>query len=122
MKSGQQLWGRDRGGGPTLPAIGSEKVIFGDRFKIKALDSSSGEIEWATPVGGYTARPSIGGERVYVSVASSAKEPAKLLSLNSETGQKMWETSFGNVELTKPVVANSSVFVGTNSGAVYNYS
>jgi PGF-CTERM protein len=96
---------------------------------VYAVNVSTGEMvwrfspdyEWLAPLGGdVVAEPTVHNGTVYVATACRCGNGNRLWALNATTGAEQWQFQAPDKIWTAPVVANGSVYVGTNENKFYS--
>jgi outer membrane protein assembly factor BamB len=89
-----------------------------------ALNGSTGEREWAFPLGeGAAAAPSVGDDgTVFVSYEDKAQGPTtgRVIAIEGKTGVKRWafETTGGSI-LAPAIGADGTIYIGSKGGVMY---
>jgi len=45
-----------------------------------------------------------------------------LVALDTQTGERLFETRFGQTAVTAPAIANNAVYLGVDNGTVHKYA
>jgi len=121
--SGEVVWRRELSWvGTSYPAVGPNRVYTAGKDQIIALNKSDGEKSWKESMNGISVRPSIGGETVFTVATRRGDSPSRFVALDKETGERLFETTFGQTAITAPAIANNAVFLGVDDGTVHKYS
>ena len=127
---GQEIWHYPAVHADMSPVMHKDKVYFGTGYgdyRIYAVDAQTGAEAWSKqmpyPVWG---SPSAEGNIVYFGLgrgnfSDSAPIPAgKVVALDTETGDTVWEYEAEDAVLTAICVQNGSVTFGSRDGYVYS--
>jgi outer membrane protein assembly factor BamB len=121
--SGDVNWRRDIARfGTCYPAIGSDHLYTADEHHIVALNKSSGDTNWKENMAGMSIRPSVGGETVFAVATRRGDDSSRLVALDTQTGERLFETRFGQTAVTAPAIANNAVYLGVDNGTVHKYA
>lgn len=114
LKTGAQLWNRDIGG-ESSPAVGDGVVFLGgDDQSVSALDASTGETRWSTPLG-YAIRSSVTFTDDAVYIGSGPM----LSAINRKDGRTLWTHVTGGVVTADLAVVAETVIASSQDGYVY---
>ena len=126
---GQEIWHYGNVHADMSPVVHNGKVYFGTgygEYQILAVDAETGAEVWSRqmpyPVWG---SPSVNQDLVFFGLgrgnfSESAPIPAgKVVALNTETGNTVWEYEAEDAVLTAIAVYDGSVIFGSRDGYVY---
>jgi outer membrane protein assembly factor BamB len=114
LKTGAQLWRRDVGG-ESSPAAGDRFVFLGgDDQSVRALDATTGETRWSSPLG-YAIRSSVtfADEAVYIGSGPT------LTAIDRDDGSTLWTHVTGGIVTADLVVVAETVIASSHDGYVY---
>lgn len=121
-ESGEENWQTPVSSGTSAgPAVADDTVVFGDVYSVRAVERSSGEKLWERELSGTNAKPTISGDRVYVSHGRPRTNNGKVTVLDTHSGDSVSEVNTGEERLSRPVVVSGSVLISSKSGRVLKY-
>lgn len=108
-------------GTSSCPAVSNDVIVFGDVYNVRAVERSSGKEMWKTDLSGTNAKPTLCGDRVYVSHGRPKTDTGKITMLNKHSGTKVAEVETGEERLSRPIVASNSILASSRSGRILKY-
>lgn len=108
-------------GTKSCPAVSNDVIVFGDVYKVRAVERNSGKERWKKELSGTNAKPTLCGDKVYVSHGRPRTDNGKITMLNKSSGTKVTEVETGEERLSRPIVASNSILVSSRSGRILKY-
>ncbi len=128
--AGEEIWHFPAVHADISPLVKDGKVFFGTgygQYKMYAVDAQTGEEIWSTPAPySVWGNPSAYENLVFFGLgkgnfSESAPIPAgKVVALNAETGDIVWEYEADDAVLTAIAVNDGNVIFGSRDGHVYS--
>lgn len=111
----------------TTPIVVNGTMYVTSSFNhVYALDAQTGEEKWhytheMGPITTYCCGPNNRGVQVYGDKVYMGTLDAKMVALNAQTGEKVWEVELADPELgysetMSPTIVDNMVLIGTNGG------
>lgn len=107
----------DAYGSPSSPAVANDTVYVSiPSIGIVALDATTGDRRWQKTIerggaiNGVSSSPAIAGDLVYGTGGSQ-----RLFALDRRKGTDRWSVELGHPTISSPVVADGSVYIGTDN-------
>ena len=131
LESGDEQWTYSDSLTNTSPAIADGTLYIGNSIRddehrnhLTAIDASTGDPEWQTPLEKRPREPPVvTDEAVYVTDSESAYDPddalGRVTALDRDTGDELWSYEFETYIYPTPVVSNGTVYIGTKDGTFY---
>lgn len=115
---GSLNWSKDIGAGRGSPTIVNETVYAPGFDGVFALNKETGSEQWKyeEEVSFISNSPTVANNILYIGFASANK----LLAIDIDSGNKIWEFSTGNKVYSSPTYTNETIFVGNENGNVFS--
>ncbi len=101
----------------STPAIWNNTVFFASKDRMYAVDARTGDEVWTNPVSCAMSSPAVSNGRVYIGSSSN-----KLSCYDASSGSELWNTTVNGPIYSSPVVANNTVYFGTNTADGITYA
>ncbi len=100
---------------------GKSLYLLKDDGVVEALDKRTGKVRWKRKVGRLAAAsPAVEGDRLYLTVlVRKGASGGRALALNARNGKVLWSRPLPARTESSPVVANRTVYFGSENGVVY---
>ncbi|HEX5991538.1 MAG TPA: PQQ-binding-like beta-propeller repeat protein [Thermomicrobiales bacterium] len=115
LNTGTQLWRREIGGESSPAAADGVVFLGGDDQAVRAIDATSGETRWSSPLG-YAIRSSatLADDGVYIGSGPT------VTAIDSQGGTTLWTHVTGGTVTADIAVIGESVIVSSQDGYVYS--
>jgi len=103
------------------PAIAGNAVYqLNDNAVLNALDRDSGRQLWYRQIGQLSAStPAVGGGVVYATVLDRGNGDGRVVALSANDGHVIWQKDLPSATESSPLLANGTLYFGTQGGTVY---
>ncbi|HUV03245.1 MAG TPA: PQQ-binding-like beta-propeller repeat protein, partial [Desulfobacteria bacterium] len=100
----------------STPAIWNNTVFFASEDRMYAVNAQTGDEVWTNPFSCVMSSPAVSNGKVYIGSSSN-----KLSCYDASSGSELWNTTVNGPIYSSPVVANNTVYSGTNTadGTIY---
>lgn len=106
----------------TSAHLGAFGALGGDRGVIFCLDADAGGVVWRSSIDGYRATfssPAVFGERLVCGEGLHTTRDARVVCLDSLTGELVWQYRTSSHVESTPCIAEGRIFVGAGDDGYY---
>jgi len=100
----------------STPAIKDNTIFFASADRLYAVNITTGKELWNSSFSCSMSSPAVSSSRVYIGSSNS-----RLYCYDADDGSELWNTTVNGPIYSSPVVANNTVYFGTNTanGTIY---